>query len=280
MIDENAKNRRRRAPIWGAGLTAFTGQGAAAASPQEQGGPFPAQPHGQPGQPYLAQGQTYAPQDQAYAAQPSASAQPALVPAARPNLPPDQALRRLLDGNRRFVTQPDVCSANLSNASRARVADQAPYAVILGCSDSRVAPELIFGGVGPGEIFTARNAGNMADEFTIGTIELGTGYLGASVVMVLTHQRCGAVEAACDVVATNAYYPPSIESVVQPIIPAALAVRQQPGDFATNTLRESARRTARRIVERSTILAELVQLGRLQVVAAEFSLDTGVVTLL
>lgn len=277
MSDEGVTNRRRRAPIWGGGLAAFTGQPPASAPG----------PNAQPGMAYPprpAQAQPLAPQSAppfgpgyAPAAQPQP--RPALVPAVMPNLPPDEALRRLLDGNRRFVTQPDICSANLSSASSARVAQQAPYAVILSCSDSRVAPELIFGGAGPGEIFIARNAGNIADEFTIGTIELGTGYLGASVVMVLAHQSCGAVKAACDIVLSNTYYPPSIEAVVQPIIPAALAVRHLPGDFAANAQRESARRTARRIVERSSILADLVQQGRLQVVAAEFSLDTGVVTL-
>lgn len=299
MADDSVTNRRRRAPIWGGGLTAFTEQGAVlppdaayqtapGVTPGMASTPYPAPSHfPQPAPAYPQSAPAY-PQSTPFLPQsgtqpfapPASSVGSALVPAAQPNLPPQEALRRLLEGNRRFVTQPHVCSANLANASHARAVEQAPYAVILGCSDSRVAPELIFGGAGPGELFVARNAGNLADEFTIGTVELGTSYLGASVVMVLAHEACGAVKAACDIVVANTYYPPSIEDIVQPIIPAALAVRTMPGDFVSNALRENARRTARRMVERSSILAGLVQQGRLQIVAAEFSITTGRVELL
>lgn len=273
MNDESASGRRRRAPIWGAGLSAFINPAEAQpqpAAPLQPGYP-PQQPAGYPPQPssYPAQ-----------AAPAPAAAGPALVPVARPNLPPDEALRRLMEGNRRFLTQPDLCSANLANLAAARTANQAPYAVILSCSDSRVAPEMIFGGVGPGELFIVRNAGNLADDFAIGSIELGTAYLGASVVLVMAHENCGAVKAACDMVMRNIYYPPSIEAVVQPILPAALAVRGVAGDFTTNALRESARRTAARIPERSAILSDLAQQGRLIVRPAEFSLATGAVQLI
>src|SRR5215475_14033634 len=107
--------------------------------------------------------------------------------------------------------------------------------------------EPLIGGLGLGELFVARNAGNMVDTATMGTVEYGAEVLGAPLVVVLGHQRCGAVATACDAVTKRAKFPGSIDPMVQPIIPAAAAVRGKPGDFVDNAVRESARRTARRL---------------------------------
>ena len=195
-------------------------------------------------------------------------------------LTPDQALAALKLGNARYVSNPELCSADLA-ASRAAVAGhQAPWATIIGCADSRSPPELIFGGHGVGELFVARNAGNLVDTATLGTVEYGAAVLGSPIIVVLAHTSCGAVKAACDVVTKNATYPGAIGPMIDPILPAALAVRNKPGDFVNNAARESARRTAARLTAASTILAGLASSGKLKVAAGIYDLETGVVSYL
>ena len=125
---------------------------------------------------------------------------------------------------------------------------------MISCADSRVPPELIFGGHGVGELFVARNAGNLVDTATLGTVEYGAAVLGSPLIVVLAHSSCGAVKAACDVVTKNATYPGAIGPMIEPIVPAALAVKDQPGDFTDNAAKESARRTVARLPAASTIL--------------------------
>ena len=187
----------------------------------------------------------------------------------------DEALTSLKSGNARYVASPELCTADLQ-ARRTKLAkSQAPWATIVSCSDSRVPPELLFGGLGLGELFVARNAGNMVDTATMGTIEYGAAVLGAPLILVLGHERCGAVVAACDVVAKKATFPGSIGPMVKAIVPAALAVRNQPGDFVDNTVRESAKRTALQIATKSPIIAPLVKKGSVKVVAGRYDLDDG-----
>ena len=157
---------------------------------------------------------------------------------------------------------------------------QSPWATVLTCSDSRVPPELIFGGVGLGELFVARNAGNMADTATMGTIEYGSEHLGSPLIVVLGHQNCGAVAAACEVVEKHTHLPGSIGPMVAAIVPAAEAVRGMPGDFIDNTVRESARRTAGNIGRQSEIVEELAHEGKVKVVYARYDLTSGVVDFL
>jgi carbonic anhydrase len=188
---------------------------------------------------------------------------------------PEHAMDGLRAGNTRFITEPEVCELDLA-AQRARVVGgQAPWATILSCADSRVPPEIVFGGRGLGELFVARNAGNLADTATIGTLEYGAAVLGSPLIVVLGHKGCGAVKAACEVVTDNATFPGSIGPMIDPIIPSALAVRNQPGDFVANATRESAQRTARRLANTSATLADLVEAGKLKIVAAIYDLDSG-----
>jgi carbonic anhydrase len=188
---------------------------------------------------------------------------------------PAQALEGLREGNGRFVSQPQLCESDLAK-QRSRVAGgQAPWATILSCADSRVPPELVFGGRGLGELFVARNAGNLADTATVGTLEYGAAVLGSPLIVVLGHSHCGAVKAACEVVTSNATFPGSIGPMIDPIIPSALAVRDRPGDFVDNATRESALRTSRRLATSSATLAGLVAAGRLQILAALYDLETG-----
>jgi len=187
---------------------------------------------------------------------------------------PEHALVDLKNGNERFMSQPQLCELDLINQRKSLTGHQAPWATILCCADSRVPPELVFGGRGLGELFVARNAGNLADTATMGTLEYGAAVLGSPLIVVLGHSHCGAVDAACKVVTDNATFPGSIGPMIDPIIPAALAVRGRPGDFLDNSVRESALRTARRLTSSAT-LAGLVSAGKLQILAAHYDLESG-----
>ncbi|MES2583470.1 MAG: carbonic anhydrase [Pseudomonadota bacterium] len=205
------------------------------------------------------------------------SAVPALAASGKgTSLTADEALAKLKEGNEKYTKGPELCAAQL-NTQREHVAKgQAPWATIVSCADSRVPPELLFGGLGLGELFVARNAGNMAvDSATMGTIEYGSGVLGVPLIIVLGHERCGAVAAACEVVEKKTKFPASIGPMVQAIVPAAKAVQGKPGDFLDNAVRESAMRTATRIATKSSIVADLVKSGKVKVVAGRYDLEDG-----
>ena len=194
------------------------------------------------------------------------------------SLTPDEALGALKAGNQRYVDQPHLCSIDLAEQRNAVSTHQAPWATIIACADSRVPPELIFGGHGVGELFVARNAGNLVDTATLGTVEYGAAVLGSPLILVLAHTACGAVKAACDVVTKNATYPGAIGPMIEPIVPAALAVRDAGGDFVLNAAKESAKRTAARLSTASALLSGLVGQGKLKIGAAIYDLESGVVT--
>ena len=202
---------------------------------------------------------------------------PQSLAAGATTITPDEALTKLKSGNQKFLSAPELCAADMAK-QRADVAKgQSPWATILTCSDSRVSPELIFGGVGLGELFVVRNAGNVADTAAMGTIEYGAEHLGSPLVVVLGHQRCGAVEAACEVVAKHTKLPGFIGPMVDAIVPAAKSVYGKPGDFVDNAVRENARLVARKISTRSKIVKHLQREGKLKVVYARYDLDNGVV---
>jgi carbonic anhydrase len=195
-------------------------------------------------------------------------------------LSPDEALAQLKAGNERFVSRPELCSVDLAESRGAVAGHQAPWATIVSCADSRVPPELIFGGHGVGELFVSRDAGNLVDVESLGTVEYGAAVLGSPLVVILAHTACGAVKAACDVVTKNATYPGVIGRMIAPIVPAALAVRDQPGDFVDNAAKESAKRTAQLVTAVSPLMADLAKAGKVKTAAAIYDLETGVVTFL
>jgi carbonic anhydrase len=195
-------------------------------------------------------------------------------------LSPQDALAALKSGNERYVSSPELCTSHLAESRTAVAAHQAPWATIISCADSRVPPELIFASHGVGELFIARDAGNLVDVGTLGTIEYGAAVLGSPLIVILAHTACGAVKAACDIVTKNATYPGVIGRMIEPIVPAALAVRNDSGDFADNTAKESAKRTAANLPTLSKIISDLVASGKVKIVAAIYYLQTGVVTYL
>jgi carbonic anhydrase len=186
-----------------------------------------------------------------------------------------EALKKLEAGNAKYISNPQLCVAELAQSREHVAKSQAPWATIVSCSDSRVPPELLFGGTNVGELFVARNAGNMVDTATMGTIEYGAAVLGVPLIVVLGHERCGAVAAACEIVDKKTKFPGSIGPMANAIVPAAQAVRGRPGDFVDNAIRESAKRTAQKISTQSKIVAGLIKAGKVRVIAGRYDLDDG-----
>lgn len=192
-------------------------------------------------------------------------------------LTPDQALELLKEGNRKFLTDSPVRAA-VGRQRRLEIAKgQAPFAAYVTCSDSRVSPELLFGR-GLGELFIIRNAGNTVDTVALGSIEYAVAELGVPLIVVMGHERCGAVAAAASVVRDNATFPGAIGRMVEPIIPAVLKAQGQPGDLVENSIRENVRRVANQLrTATDQLLMAPQRTGRLKVVGAYYDLDTGTV---
>lgn len=210
----------------------------------------------------------------AAAAQSGAMAAPSPAPA---NLTPDQALQLLIDGNRAFLNGADYSGVTGAQRRLALAQSQSPFAAYVTCSDSRVPPELLFGR-GLGELFIIRNAGNTVDTVALGSVEYAVGVLKTPLVVVMGHERCGAVAAAAQVVTDNAKFPGQIGRMIEPIIPAVLQARGEPGDLVENAVRANVRRVADYLRNQTDpLMQEPLRAGRLKVVGAYYDLDTGAV---
>lgn len=199
------------------------------------------------------------------------------IPGESVNVGADEALNRLVSGDRRFVAgkSNEPTGPALIERRHALAKEQKPFAVVVGCSDSRVPPELVFD-VSLGDIFVVRTAGEVVDEVGLGSIEYAVEHLGTRLVMVLGHQHCGAVSAAV----AGATETGDIPNVLRAISPAIEETKGQPGDSVENAVRANARNIARRLQSAGPIIAPLVQSGELKIVAGYYSLDTGQVELL
>lgn len=194
---------------------------------------------------------------------------------------PEEALQRLIRGNQAFATDAPL-PVDQGRGRRLGLAQgQSPFAVIVSCSDSRVPPELLFG-CGLGELFVVRNAGNTIDDTALGSIEYAVNHLKAPLVVVMGHERCGAVAAAVEVVERDTAFPGAVGSMVEPIIPAVLTARAlDSGDLLDNSVRRNVRRIIGRLVERaSPDLIAMREAGHLRIVGARYDLDTGIVDFL
>lgn len=195
-------------------------------------------------------------------------------------LTPDQALAKLMDGNRRFVAD-QTSVADITTKRRLELArSQAPFAALVGCADSRVGPEHLFGG-GLGELFIVRTAGNYVDDAGYGSLAYAVAALGVPLIVVLGHERCGAVDAATKLVTANSQLPPSLTRMVQPILPAVVDARASLGtktDLVDHAIHMNVRHVVRGLRESADpILAEPMKAGKVRVVGAYYDLDTGAV---
>lgn len=188
---------------------------------------------------------------------------------------PDDALRLLEEGNAAFL-RGDVSKNDLGPQRRLQLASgQAPFCAYVSCSDSRVPPELLFGR-GLGELFIIRNAGNTVDTVAMGSIEYAVLELGVPLVVVMGHESCGAVKAAMSVVEKNTRFPGAIDNMIEPIIPAVLQARGQPGDPVENAVKQNVRRVVDVMRNESDpILQKPIKSGALKIVGAYYELSSG-----
>ncbi|MBA3716873.1 MAG: carbonic anhydrase [Actinobacteria bacterium] len=205
----------------------------------------------------------------------------AAAPESRPRTP-KQALDRLMAGNGRFVRGKLTSVKAIVERRRDVAGGQKPYAILLTCADSRVPPEHVFD-KGLGEIFVCRVAGNILEAQIIGSIEYSVTHFDSLLVMVLGHQRCGAVNDTIKLVEADKKAPGHIQSIVDAIAPV---VRANPRNglpdaaYVDKIVKANARAVTKSLLQRSAILRSAVSAKKLNVVAAEYSLDSGKVQLL
>jgi carbonic anhydrase len=178
----------------------------------------------------------------------------------------------LMDGNRRFVAgKPE--SRNLVSLRQKLVSGQSPEAIILSCSDSRVGPELIFD-QSLGEIFVVRTAGNVADAVALGSIEYAVEHLHSPLLVVLGHQKCGAVNAACS---GEKMPSKNLDAIVEKINPAVTRAKSyaKADDLVESAIKENVHQSALDLSANSEIIASAVKSGKLTVIEAEYELESG-----
>lgn len=194
-----------------------------------------------------------------------------------------EALERLRQGNRRFVAETRAGDAATGSARRhALAAGQEPFAILLGCSDSRVPAEIVFD-QGLGDLFVIRVAGNVVASSQIGSVEFAAARYATRLVVVLGHSQCGAVLATVEELqrptANQSRGLRSIVDRVRPSVEALLAteLRHDPAALVREAVRANIRVSANQLRHGSALVEQLIQKNELLVVGAEYSLETGVV---
>ncbi|HCG54797.1 MULTISPECIES: carbonic anhydrase [Brevibacterium] len=190
---------------------------------------------------------------------------------------PNEAWTRLLEGNHRFVD--DVPQhPNQDTARREALSNnQMPFVTLFGCSDSRVAAEMIFD-VGLGDMFVVRNAGQVVDPVTLGSLEYGVEILGTPLLVVLGHDSCGAVTAAYDSYDSGETPPGFISDVVARILPTVARARKNNRTTVNETVAQNTMDTVEKIMQLSAIIARAVNEGRLIIVGLTYQLHDGRIT--
>lgn len=193
----------------------------------------------------------------------------------------EEALERLREGNRRFVAGERSLDGPTSQMRRNEtVAGQAPFAIILGCSDSRVPAEMVFG-QGVGDLFVIRVAGNVVAPSQVGSVEFAAERFGTRLVVVLGHSDCGAIKATLEELGRPSRdQSPNLRSIVDRVRPAVeplldTELANSPDTLLKHAVRANIRTSANHLRHGSQILEQLIQKGRLGVVGAEYSLETG-----
>ena len=203
---------------------------------------------------------------------PAATQHPAHATAAHTKLSPDAVWANLMAGNARFVAGKPKAHA-LVSLRKKLASGQSPQVIVLSCSDSRVSPEVIFD-QSLGDLFVVRTAGNVADPVALGSIEYAVDHIHSPLLVVLGHQKCGAVTAAC-----SGEKMPSrnLEAIVDKIGPAVAQAKThgKGDDLLEAAVQENVRQSAKDVLANSEIIRGAVQSGKLHVIEAEYQLDTG-----
>ncbi|MEH2059311.1 MAG: carbonic anhydrase [Nostoc sp.] len=189
------------------------------------------------------------------------------------DITPDKALQELLDGNERFV-QTKRRNPHQTHSRLVEVAKgQKPFASILGCADSRVPSEIVFD-QGLGDLFVCRVAGNIATTEEIGSLEFGSLVLGSKVIVVVGHERCGAVSAAIK----GGEVPGKIGSLIEAIKPSVESSKDQSGDKIENACKANVLAQVQKL-KSSPVLSKLIDEEKLKIVGAYYDLDTGKISM-
>jgi carbonic anhydrase len=192
-------------------------------------------------------------------------------------IPPAEALKRLLDGNKKYAAD-EAPEGMLAHAVKRRhtIAEQQPFAAVLGCSDSRVPIEIVFN-QSLGDLFVIRVAGNILSDHVVGSVEYAVATFGCSLVMVLGHSGCGAVTAAVESVLNRRHAPSRIETIVDAIRPSVEAVRGE-ADVLAAAIARNVRDVTSSLQRMKPIIATARAEGRLAIVGAQYQLSTGAVS--
>lgn len=183
---------------------------------------------------------------------------------------PDKALEALVEGNRRFASGTTQHPRQNPEQVRAAAQGQKPFAIVVGCSDSRVPNEIVFD-QGLGDLFIVRTAGQVSTYASWASIEFAHAVLGANLIVVLGHTQCGAVAAAINVPKV----PGHIVTLINEIKPAVESARAMPGDLLANSVVSNVKAQVDKLRSLEPVLAPAVREGKLKIVGAVYSLETG-----
>tara|TARA_Y100001936_G_scaffold250290_1_gene302689 strand:+ start:9739 stop:10356 length:618 start_codon:yes stop_codon:yes gene_type:complete len=194
-----------------------------------------------------------------------------------------EALKRLCEGNNRFVSDSSIFNNTFSHKSRCHslTDNQSPFAIILGCSDSRVPAEIIFD-QGLGDLFVIRVAGNIVAASQIGSVEFAVENFGTQLVVIMGHSKCGAILAALDELKSpSKNQSNNLNSIVNRILPSLtplLKINKNQDILIQEAVRANIRSSVHKLKHSSIILEKLIKKKKLYIIGAEYSLDTGIVT--
>ncbi|MEW6053710.1 MAG: carbonic anhydrase [Nitrospirota bacterium] len=186
----------------------------------------------------------------------------------------DEALQKLMDGNKRYV-EGSLGQKDIGDTKRKELLKgQKPFAIVVTCSDSRVAPELLFD-QGLGDLFVIRVAGNVVDPIGLGSIEYAAEHLHSPLLVILGHEKCGAVGATID---AKGKPEGNIGAIVKKIQPAAAAAKKKGGskdEIMEIAIHENVKNVYKDIMKNSSIIRHLADAGKLKIVGGEYMLSTG-----
>jgi carbonic anhydrase len=189
-------------------------------------------------------------------------------------LTPALAWRRLREGNERFVAGESSHPNQDASRRSSLVENQHPFAVIFGCSDSRLAAEIIFD-LGLGDAFVVRTAGQVIDDAVLGSLEYSIGVLGVPLIVILGHDSCGAVSATKDAVETGKMPVGFIRDLVERITPSVLTSLRNNETEVNDMVVEHVKQTSHRLVDSSRVISSAIETGRAAVIGLSYSLKEG-----
>ncbi len=211
------------------------------------------------------------------------TAVPTVAPTRTPEPPitnGDEALQRLMRGNQRFVAELALNPSQTRARREQTAGGQMPFAIILGCSDSRVTPEYVFD-QGIGDLFVVRVAGNVFDDnVALGSIEYAVEHFHSPLLLVLGHEKCGAVEATIETLDQTEPLPGKIGEIVKLIRPAAEQTKGQAGDWLDHAVRANVLHVVEQLKKAAPFISKLQADGTLKIVGAYYALKTGAVEIL